>query len=231
MQSYNSQFFSNFHILTLHSSPMISKNCLTKLGDYRDNKIADEQKNDASFMVAWAELKEIIEFVEETERKNSQKIGHTRLKPKTIAAADKAKGDNSIPDSAEPLKLRNCHVGLQRLTANQLKIMESVSATRGEAAAARIEAHVLNPVQKLGKCRVVLKHMSDEGRNLHEKSATLPNKKPEKIKQNINVVVDGRPLKEISQDPKKISKPTKMMTRSDNKNIELTQKRKNKENQ
>lgn len=200
---------------------MISRNCLAKLGDYRENKIADKQKNDASFMVAWTELKEIIEFVEKSERKDSQKIGHKRLDSQTTAVTAASREDKNISDSGKPMKLRNCRVEIQRLTDNQLKLIESVSADIDDLS---------KPVHKLKKCHVVLKRMPEEAQNLTEKPTSLPNKKPEKAKQKVDVVTCAGPLTE-NLNVKKILKPAKMMTRSGNNKIELKRKRRNEENE
>lgn len=122
-------------LFSFYSSPMIPKSCLTKLGDHRNNEIANKQKKDESFMVAWKELLEIIEFIEKT----------TRIERKDSVR-------NTQPPASTDAKelMKPCHVAIRRLTSEQLATIEPISTKHA------VTRGIVKP------CRVALRRLTSD---------------------------------------------------------------------
>lgn len=123
---------------------MIPRSCLTKLGDHRNNQVAEKQKNDALFMVAWRELIEIIDFIENI----SQNVNiytqppsrhHQLMQSKSALLVSKP--EKTILRASEKCELGKtdanrpvtpCNVVLRRLTNEQLESAISTTTRNKE---------------------------------------------------------------------------------------------------
>lgn len=218
---------------------MIPKSCLSKLGDYRNNDTAEKQKNNTSFMVAWLELLQIIEFLENTPPNSQQLQQKTEI--------------NDPVRSTIP-----CRVLLRRLTIEQLKLMDAEPSTTqstqsllnidnvGVAAQCRADqlatpCHVILwrlPIEQLKLIKTVPTTAPIENTMSKQTSTAISSeirtkKLPHKnqIMKTNDSVIGGplRPKAEPDADKKTHQKlPPKMVTRSGNKNKQTIAIKKNK---
>lgn len=185
---------------------MIHKSCLTKLGDHRNNLIAEKQKKDASFMVAWKELVEIIEFLENSVPAEPCHVVLKRPKSKKLKSIErstiKKSDDTKASDSQNERKIS------QQISQNTKSSRTTTATpTAAEQITTDLDSHSY-PRQKLNQrnsnrlvkpCYVVLMRLTNEQLKSIEQSTI---KKSDDEKKNERKAIETDRSKQLKSNEK-----------------------------
>lgn len=209
---------------------MIPKSCLTKLGDHRNNEIAEKQKCDALFMVAWRELLEIINFIDNnSEKVDEHTSSQTQSNPKKSVHRDSEQRGKDAIRLVTP-----CHVVLRRLTNDRLELTR-LTTTKDKMTADSKKLSV--PTAAIKPCQVVLRRLTNEQLELTGPTTT----KDRMTADSKNPSVPDTAINTLTREPLKVKKtinidkkancdpPIQMITR--NRKKEMNKRERNKENE